>query len=832
MLVALLSSFVGVPALPRRHASTASLQELERTQGKAADVASVNVPLEALYGDKEPTMMIRTQHATCPDAQCPRAKMENVGYSAKGYNLLFADPFTGSPGVDPGFTDHAGGLIWHLRYETGRETADGRFEIPDHLLVEHNVGCSLQFESSESETLSEVEEMNEHKVSASGAASFGLVAGTLSAKFTGSTSWRAMQRSSEVRRTTKVTSTADCVVYHVKMPKYEQKPRITSNFALGLKAVNEACSGNDGLCGADGLTDYSDVKESGDVSRLCEKAVGSAFVALEESDPYYTSCKAFWDFFSEFGTSWMDYVQMGARFGMTSRISSRKLQSLREHGLQNDYAASVAWNKKADPQVPCPKKTKCTGPGYDKDDKEGYEEDDKEQVFKIVAEKDDEKSASSAEDDLERVVESAEVSAGYSGNSESATSTSFEESTESNSIVAIGAKPSDSALEWAQQTEDENMPISYNLRSICELFQENFIKPEQLPEDYQGAGAAYTQGVAGACYTALAGYCKALDKTLGNLHCDFDRNFEPTLPPEPDCETDLECDNLNGIPQACREGTCVLHYDRITELVMVSGRVGSDAVCRTHDSTFNMDVWFSLYNAHTTFFDSRTAQPQEGDYMLSELPLEPVTIYDSAGTPDNSLNHPTTEPGQLRGGTSYYYTRLCALHTSHELAKDKGVKSGDNSETVTNKGICAINIHYNRAGTSHACSGDHRRVVRSAGFSNGDFNAGDVTSTNTFSLFLCVSYCGCEGRPCPEDSDTTESPESPTKAIGHIVPVRYGGGGCTSLVANWPDADGSLKRIATSTGSTGDINQFMNSGGSVHICTAASNKDVPSLSAR
>jgi hypothetical protein len=264
---------------------------------------------------------------------------------------------------------------------------------------------------------------------------------------------------------------------------------------------------------------------------------------------------------------------------------------------------------------------------------------------------------------------------------------------------------------------------------------------------------------------------------------------------------------------------------------MVSGRLsdGSDAICRTADSTFNEDWWINLY---TDGWSRTVADPQEGDYMLAELPIEPVTIYDSAGTPDNSLNHPATEPGQLRGGTSYYYTRLCALHTSHELAKDKGVKSGDNSETVTNKGICAINIHYNRAGTSHACSGDHRRVVRSAGFSNGDFNAGDVTSTNTFSLFLCVSYCGCEGRPCPEDSDTTESPESPTKAIGHIVPVRYGGGGCTSLVANWPDADGSLKRIATSTGSTGDINQFMNSGGSVHICTAASNKPVPLLSAR
>lgn len=95
----MLASFVGVPALPRRgHASTASLQELvehlaehsathdlERTQSRAASVPSVNVPLEAFTGDTEPTMMIRTQHATCPDAQCPRAKMENVGYSAKGY---------------------------------------------------------------------------------------------------------------------------------------------------------------------------------------------------------------------------------------------------------------------------------------------------------------------------------------------------------------------------------------------------------------------------------------------------------------------------------------------------------------------------------------------------------------------------------------------------------------------------------------------------------------------------------------------------------------------------------------------------------------------------
>ena len=55
--------------------------------------------------------------------------------------------------VDPGFVDHSGGLIWALEYKSvdgsGRETADGRFEIPDHVDVEHNVGCSLSMATEE-----------------------------------------------------------------------------------------------------------------------------------------------------------------------------------------------------------------------------------------------------------------------------------------------------------------------------------------------------------------------------------------------------------------------------------------------------------------------------------------------------------------------------------------------------------------------------------------------------------------------------------------------------------------------------------------------------------
>ena len=137
----------------------------------SSSIPQVEVPANAFVDKdgnlraKAPEVFVRTQHAHCPDAQCPKAKMENIGLAAKGYNILFGNPFSTTPGIDPGFVKRGGGAIWEFEYKQSLETADGRFERPDHTQVEHNVGCSLSMSNAVTHSEEEDSEESSTKVS-------------------------------------------------------------------------------------------------------------------------------------------------------------------------------------------------------------------------------------------------------------------------------------------------------------------------------------------------------------------------------------------------------------------------------------------------------------------------------------------------------------------------------------------------------------------------------------------------------------------------------------------------------------------------------------------
>ena len=137
----------------------------------SSSIPQVEVPANAFVDKdgnlraKAPEVFVRTQHAHCPDAQCPKAKMENIGLAAKGYNILFGNPFSTTPGIDPGFVKRGGGAIWEFEYTQSLETADGRFERPDHTQVEHNVGCSLSMSNAVTHSEEEESEESSTKVS-------------------------------------------------------------------------------------------------------------------------------------------------------------------------------------------------------------------------------------------------------------------------------------------------------------------------------------------------------------------------------------------------------------------------------------------------------------------------------------------------------------------------------------------------------------------------------------------------------------------------------------------------------------------------------------------
>lgn len=89
---------------------------------------------------------------------------------------------------------------------------------------------------------------------------------------------------------------------------------------------------------------------------------------------------------------------------------------------------------------------------------------------KLIFPSDPEYAEAKAEEQaLERERGSVGLAGGYTGASSAAET--FNEETTKASMTSIGAAPADDATRWAEQTEDENMPVRYSLRSVCEMIQ-------------------------------------------------------------------------------------------------------------------------------------------------------------------------------------------------------------------------------------------------------------------------------------------------------------------------------------------------------------------------
>ena len=102
-----------------------------------------------------------------------------------------------------------------LKYDQDLETVDGRYQVPDHTIVEHNVGCTLAMTTTSSSTESQRAEEYESKVSMSAEFDGAMYSGAFSA----SADWSGLSEKSETEKMTKITSSADCV-------KYQCRPRI------------------------------------------------------------------------------------------------------------------------------------------------------------------------------------------------------------------------------------------------------------------------------------------------------------------------------------------------------------------------------------------------------------------------------------------------------------------------------------------------------------------------------------------------------------------------------------------------------------------------------
>jgi len=88
-----------------RRAQLVRLKKFALLKSSARDLEREEKTEEAEEVEREVTIV--SEHANCPDAQCPRAKVYNVGYIGKGYNLIYGNPYPKNAGAPFDFTSAA-----------------------------------------------------------------------------------------------------------------------------------------------------------------------------------------------------------------------------------------------------------------------------------------------------------------------------------------------------------------------------------------------------------------------------------------------------------------------------------------------------------------------------------------------------------------------------------------------------------------------------------------------------------------------------------------------------------------------------------------------------
>ena len=80
-----------------RKKAAATQEEKNAAAAKALAQATDTKALEPKEVEREITVF--SEHANCPDAQCPRAKVYNVGYIGKAYNIIYGNPYPENAGA-------------------------------------------------------------------------------------------------------------------------------------------------------------------------------------------------------------------------------------------------------------------------------------------------------------------------------------------------------------------------------------------------------------------------------------------------------------------------------------------------------------------------------------------------------------------------------------------------------------------------------------------------------------------------------------------------------------------------------------------------------------
>jgi len=677
---------------------------------------------------------VHTQHASCPDAQCPRAKMENIGWSAKGYNLLYGNPMPTRAGVDPGFTTKAGSPIFDLSYDREQETVDGRYQMPDDMLLLQEKACMISFDTTTSSSTAEYTSTLGQSAELDGEVSKGPLA---KVKFSASQEYKESDSSYKSSATMKMTSSADCLVYRARVEKYGTKPKFTANFYAGIISLGVP-------------PEYVTHSLLPDMS-------------MEKKTELLAAKKRFYDLFSEFGTHWIPDMKMGSRYGMEQEMSTESFMKASASGLSVQASVKVTWTSLKD---------MCPGKGCGSLERIMPDLERLPPAERVAAEKEIAAQHKAEVEPLVRVMENGDFSEGNLARStlvfpggeayqkELAVQTAREremaleregsvglaggfstadkaaeeltEDTRKASMIAIGAAPAADATEWAGQTEDEPMPVKHRLRPICEMVElalyrlygqdynyqtlgsfnaetVSFAHEPKLNPDSKPAGqlktlqelfliskfdlkAAQNANLTAQQIDKVVNFCKAVHGS--NDYCMNEKTAEASLtckaPSDkkiaaqiPDCWSNRECPDIYGMNRKCSNGVCRLDYERVVDVVIVQE---SDVPsCDALESSSKSEGW-----------------PPQYESGYTEVNIEGRDVND------------------VRKG--------CVGGDSVMICQRK-------SKRPKEDGICRLQLI---SGTD--CAGIGMQNVPTAGRSNGNINAG----YNRYFVGLCYTTEGCE----------------------------------------------------------------------------------------
>ena len=134
-------------------------------------------------------------------AQGSPPKYPNIGYVGSCYDIFRGNPLN-TGGLDPGFMGHG---IFQFTYSQNRTTADGRYSIPDHTMVNDAQSCSFSFSSSVTRDAGSYMDSLKVHVDAEFRG--------WGASFSTSDDYQQVHKSTENRQTMYISSQAQCEAY-------------------------------------------------------------------------------------------------------------------------------------------------------------------------------------------------------------------------------------------------------------------------------------------------------------------------------------------------------------------------------------------------------------------------------------------------------------------------------------------------------------------------------------------------------------------------------------------------------------------------------------------